>query len=282
MIQDIYPHIYHNEYKPLAPEPDSYVLAYEKSTVLYKSEESENNFAFPQFRDLEGKVEKLYENYIYLFSVDKDRFYLVPGLDTALLPEHDYHEIRSLRLVEPRHYAFAGVTGHQLFQWYKNRRFCGHCGNPMIHSKEERMMCCPKCGRHEYPQLMPAVIVGVTNGDKLLLTKYAGRSFKLYALIAGFAEIGETIEETVQREVMEEVGLKVKNIRYYKSQPWSFSSTLLFGFYCDVDGSDEITLDRSELALGEWFERKDIEGQGNDASLTNEMMMTFAAGKEPK
>ena len=81
------------------------------------------------------------------------------------------------------------------------------------------------------------------------MSKYAGRNYKKYALLAGFAEIGETLEETVKREVMEEVGLKVKNIRYYKSQPWSFSDTLLMGFYCDLDGSDEITLDRKNLRL---------------------------------
>ena len=80
------------------------------------------------------------------------------------------------------------------------------------------------------------------------MSKYAGRDYKKYALIAGFAEIGETIEETVQREVMEEVGLKVKNLRYYKSQPWSFSNTLLFGFFAELDGSAEITLDEEELA----------------------------------
>ncbi len=72
---------------------------------------------------------------------------------------------------------------------------------------------------------MPGSIIGVTDGDKILMSKYAGRAYKKYALLAGFTEIGETIEETVQREVMEEVGLKVKNIRYYKSQPWSFSDT---------------------------------------------------------
>lgn len=92
------------------------------------------------------------------------------------------------------------------------------------------MMRCEHCGQMEFPKICPAVIIGVTDGNRLLMSKYAGRDYKKYALIAGFAEIGETIEETVQREVMEEVGLKVKNLRYYKSQPWSFSDTLLFGF----------------------------------------------------
>ena len=91
----------------------------------------------------------------------------------------------------------------------------------------------------------------MTKGDEILLTRYAGRSYKKYALIAGFAEVGETIEETVHREVMEEVGLKVKNLHYYKSQPWSASSTLLMGFFCEADGDDEIRLDQSEPWLSE-------------------------------
>lgn len=122
----------------------------------------------------------------------------------------------------------------------------------------------------EFPKICPAVIVGVTDGNRILMSKYAGRSYKKYALLAGFTEIGETVEETVAREVMEEVGLKVKNIRYYKSQPWAFSDTLLMGFYCDLDGDAEVTLDEEELALAEWFERDEIPVEPSRDSLTNE------------
>ena len=149
----------------------------------------------------------------------------------------------------------------------------------MKHDTKERMMYCPSCGRQEYPVLMPAVIVGITNGDKIICSKYEGRSFKQYALIAGFAEIGETIEETVHREVMEEVGLKVKNLRYYKSQPWSFTDTLLMGFYCDLDGGAAITLDREELAMAEWFQRDEIPVEPERDSITNEMIIRFKNGE---
>lgn len=111
------------------------------------------------------------------------------------------------------------------------------------------------------------------------MSKYAGRIYKNYALLAGFVEIGEMVEETVKREVMEEVGLKVKNVRYYKSQPWSFSDTLLMGFYCDLDGEDSITLDEEELALAEWFDRGDIPVVPSRDSLTNEMIMKFKNGE---
>ena len=268
MIQDIAPHTYHNEYKPSAPDKDSFILAYEKGSILLPRQERDADITFPRFREFEEKIADLYNNFIYLFSIDDQRFYLIPELDTSLLPDYEFQDVRILRTAQPQHLAFAGITGHQLFQWYSKRRYCGCCGKPMVHSQKERMMECPSCGNQEYPVLCPAVIVGITNGDKIILSKYEGRRFKRYALIAGFAEIGETIEETVHREVMEEVGLKVKNLRYYKSQPCSFSSTLLFGFFCDVDGDDTLTIDHEELSMAQWVERDKIPDQGNNISLT--------------
>jgi NAD+ diphosphatase len=126
------------------------------------------------------------------------------------------------------------------------------------------------------------VIVGVTNGDEIVMTKYAGRGMHFYALIAGFTEIGEAFEDTVRREVMEEVGLKVKNIRYYKSQPWGVVDDILAGYYCDVDGDTQIRMDRTELKEAVWVKREDVILQPDDFSLTNEMMMMFRDGKEPR
>ena len=142
----------------------------------------------------------------------------------------------------------------------------------------ERAKVCPVCGNRIYPRINPAVIVGVINGSRLLLTKYK-TGYGHNALVAGFTEIGETFEETVQREVMEEVGLKVKNIRYYKSQPWGIALDILAGFYCEVDGDDTIRRDDSELKYAEWVEREAIELQPTNDSLTNEMMRMFREGK---
>ena len=278
MIQDIAPHHYHNEYKPVAPDKKSFILAYNKERNILLKKDGET-MTLPRFEELECRLSNLYENYIYLFSIDEEHFYLIPELDTSLLSEYQFETIRFLRIAQPQYLAFAGVTGYQLFQWYSKRRFCGCCGKPMVHDKIERKMFCPSCKNEEYPVLSPAVIVGVTNGDKLILSKYEGRSYTRYAMIAGFAEIGETIEETVHREVMEEIGIKVKNLRYYKSQPWSFSGTLLFGFYCDLDGDDTLTVDHSELSMASWFNREDIPDEGDNISLTKEMMMSFKDGK---
>ena len=140
-------------------------------------------------------------------------------------------------------------------------------------------MLCPACQNKIYPRLQPAVIVGVKNKDRLLVTQYR-TGFAHYALVAGFAEIGETLEETVRREVMEEAGLRVKNIRYYKSQPWGIAQDILAGFYCDVDGDDHIHMDENELRLAQWKTPEEIVLQPDSYSLTNEMMKRFKDQQE--
>ena len=122
-----------------------------------------------------------------------------------------------------------------------------------------------------------AVIIGIIKGDKILITKYR-TGYAHSALVAGFTEFGETLEQTVEREVMEEVGLKVKNIRYYKSQPWALAQDILAGFFCEADGDETIRMDEGELKYAEWVSREEVELQPNDYSLTNEMMKLFKSG----
>lgn len=160
--------------------------------------------------------------------------------------------VDSFRKAKPKATAFAAITAYHLYGWYRDNHYCGRCGRPTIHDNKERMVKCPVCGNMVFPKISPAVIVAVTDNDRVLLTKYAGRTYKNYALVAGFNEAGETIEQTVRREVMEEVGLKVKNLKYYKSQPWGLSGSLLSGFFCELDGDDKITLQEDELSLGTW------------------------------
>ena len=133
------------------------------------------------------------------------------------------------------------------------------------------------CGNTVYPAIAPAVIVGVENGDKICLTKY-NRGYAHWALVAGYTEIGETPEQTVEREVMEETGLRVKNIRYYKSQPWGLSGSLLLGYFCEVDGSDAIRVDHDELKEGRWFTAEEIDFPDDLFSLTREMIARFREG----
>lgn len=201
--------------------------------------------------------------------------------DLCAQTKWQFMPISQLKQFGPKHRAFAGLVGFEYDAWYATRRFCGRCGTPLVHDMVERMVRCPQCGAMEFPKLFPAVIVGIvdTQRNKILVSRYANREYKRYALIAGFCEMGETVEETVHREVMEEVGLRVKNLRYYKSQPWPPSSSLLFGFFCELDGSNSIKLDDHELESAEWIDRDKLPCD-EDYSLTRDMMQVLRDGGE--
>ena len=141
---------------------------------------------------------------------------------------------------------------NQLVDWSRCHRYCGKCGHPTRDKTGERAKICPACGLINYPRLSPAVIVAVVRGARLLLA--SNKRFKpgFYSVLAGFVEPGETLEECVAREIMEEVGIRVKNIRYFGSQPWPFPNSLMVGFLADyADG--EIAANRSEIAEAGWF-----------------------------
>ena len=145
-------------------------------------------------------------------------------------------------------------------------------------------MRCPACNHIEYPRINPAVLAAVRHDGKILLTHYANRvTSARYALVAGFTEIGETLEDTVRREVLEEVGLPVKNIRYHASQPWGFAGNIMVGFWADLDSDDDtVTLDDEELDEGVWLTPEEIPPESNPPSLTHTMIQLFREGKDPK
>ena len=280
MIQDIAPSKLHNEYiENLKPAEEDYIVCVADNKLLVNPKDP--SAMFPRLQYFGNKTKM---TYYYLFSIDKQKFFLSVD-ETDILPTgFEYMTLKEIRnqIRRPRIMMFAAYTAWHLALWYRDNRFCGRCGSVNRHYETERAMVCTYCAHLVYPRIMPAVIVGVTNGDELLMTKYANRDIPFYALIAGFVEIGETLEECVQREVMEEVGLKVKNIRYYKSQPWGSVQDILAGFYCDVDGDPTIRLERNELKEGVWVNREFIVGQPDDWSLTHEMMMNFKYGGELK
>ena len=229
--------------------------------------------------------------YQYLFRIEEEHYFLYmdfdsldgEGLDPAApgssCPQAVFCKISGLRSQAEKELCFAVYTAYHLYQWYRNNQFCGRCGRRVEPDRTERMLFCRQCGNQIYPKIAPAVIVAVTDGDRILLSKYAGREYKRYALIAGFTEIGETAEETVCREVMEEVGLRVKNIRYYKTQPWGIDSNFLIGYFAQLDGDAAIRIDEKELAAAEWVDRAQLKDMDDGFSLTREMMRAFYEGE---
>ena len=291
MIHDLSPDKLNPAYDPARkPTPDSFVLRYDKRGVLVRTEDKDDYL--PRVWDFDTS-----EPYIYLFSIGLEDFFLLPEAEDP--DGYEYIGLRQLKAegYGPKRYNFAALTGFQLANWYRDNKYCGTCGNKTVLSKTERAISCPHCGRQIYPRVIPACIIGVTFGDKILLIRYAHTTYKDYGLVAGFTEIGESLEETVAREVKEEVGLTVTNIRYYKSQPWGIVDDILSGFYCDVAmdadgatakeleafGREPITsLDDGELGEATWYERSKIPAEYTDYTLTNEMMIVFKNGEEPR
>lgn len=282
MIQDITPQIFHNEFKQKEIEKHSRVILFSKRTVLIKREKN-NVLSLPKYSELllknreQAVTEK--ELYQYVFSIDGEDYFIrkFSGNGEYIwdMEGYTYEKIVTLRQMVSKEICFAVMSAFHLFVWYRDNRFCGRCGHETVHDTKQRMLFCPECQNMIFPKIAPAVIVGLVHGDKILMSKYADREYKRYALLAGFTEFGETAEQTVQREVLEEVGLSVKHIKYYKSQPWGVDSNLLLGYFAELDGSESILLDQEELAVAEWFEREKMPAHDDGISLTREMMGFF-------
>lgn len=281
MIQDIAPHQYDVAYRKAKAKETDTMLIYNQGGILCYLEG--NTITYPTVKEIEAVFPNIYEKAKFLFRIDEEEYFELPQVELEPFSDWQYLSKDGLRRARPIWKAYAGITGFQIHKWYTEHRFCGCCGGKMKAPGNERAMKCVACGKIAYPQICPSVIVGILEGDRILLTKYAsGHSkFKKYALVAGYTEVGESLEDTVRREVMEEVGLKVKNIRYYKSQPWSFSDALLVGFFCDVDGDSKITMDKEELSAAEWFPRNALPAERSEAaiSLTGEMIEAFGEGR---
>lgn len=283
MIQDIGDQVFDNHFEPKQPQANDYVLHFRGREALVSVSLPGEGSADGGTAGEQIALPRLSEypvppvRTIFAFSISGQDFFLALDDEVSLPKGFSYQALGWLRAVGPRDLRFAAVTAAQLASWYRDNRFCSRCGHPTELAPVSREIVCPSCGKIVYPKIQPGVIVGVIRDGKLLLTHYAAPKKPRWALVAGFTEIGETLEQTVQREVFEEVGLRVQNLRYYKSQPWSFSETLLAGFWCEVADDAEPTADGVELAEARFFAPQDIgsERRADQASLTGEMIELF-------
>ena len=278
MLQDMAQGRLENEFRNIAATEEDLIVCFRDGQALL-CRSADDTLTLPTFSQMGQSASRPR----YIFRMEERNFFLWTDEAPACSPDgFGYEPVRMLRQLNSKEICYAIMTAWHLYNWYRSNRLCGCCGTPTEHDSKERILRCPNCGNLIFPRISPAVIVAVTNGDRLLLSKYAGRAYTRYALLAGYTEIGETVEQTVHREVLEEVGLHVKNLRYYKSQPWGVDGNILMGFYCDVDGSDAIRIDEEELSMADWYPRHDLPAQDDGISLTREMIRVFGEGKEPK
>ena len=280
MIHEIAPHKLNNDFKPRDPKTSDFLICYDGAKTLLKKTDS--GYAIPhigELLELQGKTLDDFEGH-YLFCIDDTAFFLDDSSknEETTVPEgYEFMGNRTFRGMNPVE-RMGGATAAHIAHWESLNKFCGRCGNVTIRGDHERSIICPKCGNVVYPRISPVVIVAVSNGNKLLMAHNIDNPNPRLFLISGFVEIGESLEQAVHREVMEEAGLRVKNIRYFSSQPWPFSDSLIAGFTAELDGDDTIRMQKEELSEAMWVKREDIPEYETDVSISCCLIENFRRG----
>lgn len=200
--------------------------------------------------------------------------------DDTVPPENlVFHDLR--RLYGRMDFNLFQVAGYafQLHHWERMSQYCGRCGSKTEDSHSERAKICTRCEAISYPRLSPSMITAVIKDDKILLARSRRFKRKMYSVLAGFVEPGETLEECVKREVMEEAGIEVKNIRYFGSQPWPFPDSLMVGFTAEYK-SGEIRIDEEELEDAGWFSADDLPVIPHGFTIARQLIDWFTASQE--
>jgi NAD+ diphosphatase len=211
----------------------------------------------------------------YFGNLDGQPCYAAALQGHCPLPDHlEWVDLRALFGSFSEELLWAAGRANQLVDWDLNHRFCGSCGRPTEDKADERAKHCPRCGRVNYPRLSPAVIVAVLKGDKILLARNKRFKTPMFSVLAGFVEPGETLEACVEREIQEEVGIAVRNIRYFGSQPWPFPDSLMIAFVADYAGG-EIRLDQTEIAEAAWFSKSDLPNIPSTVSIARRLIDWF-------
>lgn len=162
----------------------------------------------------------------------------------------------------------------QINDWYRSHRFCGTCGTETSLLEGERARACKVCGQSFYPRLSPCIMALITRGDECLLARNKQWTRPFFSALAGFIEPGESAEEALRREVMEEVGLNVGGLHYYASQPWPFPGQLMIGFFAEYLGG-EIRIDDVEIAEARWFHYRDLPPIPGEFTLAGQLIGAF-------
>ncbi len=213
----------------------------------------------------------------YLGELKATSCYAVDIPDGAAAPEGMVFEgLRKLYGRVDEDLFWLAARAVQIVEWDRTHRFCGRCATPLNLRARERAKECPRCGLLQFPRLAPAVIVLVQRGRELLMGRSRHFAPGVYSVLAGFVEPGETLEEAVEREVLEETGIKVKDIRYFGSQPWPFPHSLMIGFTADYAGG-ELAINHEEIEDAGWFTAETMPGRPGKISIARRLIEWFLA-----
>ncbi|MEN8291212.1 NAD(+) diphosphatase [Acinetobacter radioresistens] len=229
----------------------------------------DENFQLPEVEKLEDDLD----------FIPGDQIIARDLLDIDAIPEGLHLvPIRQLISLWSRSQFEQASRAVQLLEWRRNHKFCSHCGHETEVHPLEYAMICPTCRYRQYPRVQPCVITIITRGeDEILLAQSVRNKGKMYGLIAGFVEVGETLEDAVRRETLEEVGLHLKNIRYLASQPWPFPSNLMLAFHAEYESGD-IKLQEEEISNARFFKFDELPEIPFKGSIAHSMIMHVLHG----
>ncbi|UTB32156.1 MAG: NAD(+) diphosphatase [Methanobacterium sp. ERen5] len=266
----------YNRYKPLVKpesnnEEKSYWFIFKSDHMLINPKSS---LKIPFHKDL-NEINVIPQRKHYMGILNNKPCYVIevdPG--TQVRSGMEFLDLRTAYdILEEDIYLLAG-RALQIMNWDKNHMFCGRCGVETMTMEDENAKFCPECGFTSYTRISPAVITAIVKEDKILMAKHSYGLKDRYALVAGFLEAGETLEEAVKREVMEEVGLEVEDIQYFDSQPWPFPNSLMIGFTAKY-ASGEIKVDGKEIVDAKWFDASEVSRFPSKISIASELVEWF-------
>lgn len=247
-------------------------FVFSKGSILMKKKDSE-------FQVLEGSdIENLnidQKNKFFIGELkDKACFTLQYDFEAALPEGYELIPLRDFAAEMSEELFLIAGRASQIINWEKTHSFCGSCGAKTEDKKDEMAKICTQCGHVMYPVICPAIIVAVTKKNKLLLAHNSNFKNNMYSVVAGFVEAGETLEAAVKREVFEEIGIRVKNIKYFKSSPWPFPNSLMLGFFAEYEAGD-IKVDGEEILHADWFSKEEFPNIPEKYSLARKLIDEF-------
>lgn len=252
-------------------EDQSYWFIFKSGNILINPK---SNLNIPLHEDLD-EINLDPERKHYLGTLLDHPCYVVE-VEPETEPEDgmEFMDLRSAYdILDEDIYLLAG-RAVQIIDWDKNHMFCGKCGTETMTLEGENAKVCPECGFTSFTRISPAVITAIIKDEKILMAKHSYGLKNRYALIAGFLEAGETLEEAVKREVMEEVGLEVKDIQYFGNQPWPYPNSLMIGFTARYAGGD-IRVDGKEIVDAKWFDASEVSRFPSKISIASELVEWF-------
>jgi NAD+ diphosphatase len=271
MLHEIFPHQFNNQFIVTNNIGENdFIFYYNGNSTLLKI--NGDGFEIPRKKDVSSISNMTAAT--FLFTLNTVSCFLIWDDPKADDSQFIYKEI-NFRTFKQQEISWSSMVGLQLKNWYSENKFCGKCGSKTKEKSDERAIVCPSCNKTVFPKISHAIIVAIVCNNKILLAHNSNFPNSWYSLVAGYADIGESLEETVKREVKEEVGLDVKNIRYYKSQPWPFSGSMMIGFFAEADDTQIIFPDHKEITEAAWFSRGNLPSHPPNISIAGEMIDQF-------